>query len=109
MNTTSRSINNETLSAEDPEQLEPVYTSQPICVALVASGRLGMADADRAVRLKESQQSDESIGNILLQLWLISDRELAQALVEICGVPLVERKDYPDLAHLSENISANFL
>ncbi|MCG8099622.1 MAG: hypothetical protein JAZ05_11085, partial [Candidatus Thiodiazotropha taylori] len=109
MNTTSRSINNETLSAEDPEQLEPVYTSQPICVALVASGRLGMADADRAVRLKESQQSDESIGNILLQLGLISDRDLAQALVEICGVPLVERKDYPDLAHLSENISANFL
>jgi general secretion pathway protein E len=109
MNTTSRSINNETRSPEDPDQLEPVYTNQPICVALVASGRLGAAEADRAVRLKESQKSDESIGNILLQLGLISDRDLAMALVDICGVPLVERKEYPDLTHLSENISVNFL
>ncbi|MES9915870.1 MAG: ATPase, T2SS/T4P/T4SS family [Candidatus Thiodiazotropha sp. 4PDIV1] len=109
MNTTSRSINNETLTTEEREQLEPVYTSQPLCAALVASGRLGIAEADRAVRLKQSQQSDESIGNILLQLGLISDRDLAIALVDICGVSLAERKDYPDLANLSENISANFL
>lgn len=109
MNKTSRSSNNETHATDEQEPLEPAYTSQPLCVALVNSGRLSIADADRAVRLKQRQQSDETIGNLLLQLGLISDRDLALALVDICGIPLAEKKEYPDLSHLSENISANFL
>jgi general secretion pathway protein E len=109
MNTTSHSIINDTFSTELSEQTEAVYTRHPLCVVLVESGRLGSAEADRAVRLKTSQQSNESIAMILLQLGLISGRDLALAIVDVCGVPLIERKDYPDLAHISENISANFL
>ena len=106
---TSRMTNRELSSTETSVELESAYTSQPLCVALVEAGRLRIAEAERAVRLKESQQSDESIGTILLQLGLISDRDLAQALAEICDVPVAERKDYPDLTHLNENISVNFL
>jgi general secretion pathway protein E len=85
------------------------FRQHPLCVALVEAGRLNTADAERAVRLKEKQQSDQSIGTILLQLGLISDRDLAMALAKLCNIPVFEKKAYPDLAHISENISANFL
>ena len=81
----------------------------PLCVALVKSGRLATVDAERAVRLKENQQSDQSIGTILLQLGLISDRDLAVTLAALCDVPVIEKKAYPDLSHISDNISSNFL
>ncbi|PUB74831.1 MAG: type II secretion system protein GspE [gamma proteobacterium symbiont of Ctena orbiculata] len=85
------------------------YGEYPLCVSLVEGGRLGAVDAERAVRLKETQQSDQSIGTILLQLGLISDRDLAASLATLCKVPVIEQKAYPDLSHISENISTNFL
>ncbi|MES9945455.1 MAG: type II secretion system ATPase GspE [Candidatus Thiodiazotropha sp.] len=85
------------------------YLEYPLSVALVEGGRLSATDAERAVRLRENQQSDQSIGTILLQLGLISDRDLAVTLATLCGVPVIEKKAYPDLAHISENISSNFL
>ncbi|MCG8024433.1 MAG: type II secretion system ATPase GspE [Candidatus Thiodiazotropha endolucinida] len=85
------------------------YMEYPLCVALVEGGRLNTADAERAVRLRDNQQSDQSIGTILLQLGLISDRDLAITLSTLCEVPLIEAKDYPDLSHISDNISSNFL
>ncbi len=85
------------------------YTEHPLCIALVEGGRLSAADAERAVRLKEKQQSDQSIGTILLQLGLISDRDLATSLARLCNIPVIEKKAYPDLSHISENISSNFL
>ncbi|PVV09886.1 MAG: type II secretion system protein GspE [gamma proteobacterium symbiont of Ctena orbiculata] len=85
------------------------YLEYPLSVALVEGGRLSATDAERAVRLRENQQSDQSIGTILLQLGLVSDRDLAVTLATLCGVPVIEKKAYPDLAHISENISSNFL
>jgi general secretion pathway protein E len=85
------------------------FADHPLCAALVTAGRLRAADADRALRLKESQQSDESIGHILLQLGLISDRDLAKTLSKLTALPVLEKKDYLDFASLNENISANFL
>jgi general secretion pathway protein E len=85
------------------------YADHPLCVALVTAGMLRPADADRALRLKQNQQSDESVGNILLQLGLISDRDLAQTLSQLNGVPVIERKSYPDFSSLDERISSNFL
>ncbi|MEW8585387.1 MAG: ATPase, T2SS/T4P/T4SS family, partial [Candidatus Thiodiazotropha sp.] len=85
------------------------YGEYPLCVSLVEGGRLNAVDAERAVRLKETQQSDQSIGTILLQLGLISDRDLATSLATLCKVPVIEQKAYPDLSHISENISTNFL
>ncbi|MCU7797324.1 MAG: type II secretion system ATPase GspE [Candidatus Thiodiazotropha sp. (ex Myrtea spinifera)] len=86
-----------------------VYTEHPLCVALVTTGKLRAADADRALRLKDSQQSEESIGHILLQLGLISDRDLAQTLSQLNGLPVIEKKAYPAFASLEEGISAKFL
>ncbi|MES9971163.1 MAG: type II secretion system ATPase GspE [Candidatus Thiodiazotropha sp.] len=85
------------------------YLEYPLSVAMVEGGRLSATDAERAVRLRENQQSDQSIGTILLQLGLISDRDLAITLATLCDVPVIEKKAYPDLAHISENISSNFL
>jgi general secretion pathway protein E len=86
-----------------------LYADNPLCSALVKAGRLRAADADRALRLKETQQSDESIGNLLLQLGLISDRDLAQMLSRLNAIPVTEKRDYPAFASLEEAISANFL
>ncbi|MET0090644.1 MAG: type II secretion system ATPase GspE [Candidatus Thiodiazotropha sp.] len=44
-----------------------------------------------------------------MQLSLISDRDLAHALADLCRVPLLERKAYPDVAHLNDTISLKFL
>ncbi len=87
----------------------PLFADSPLCSALVTAGRLRPADADRALRLKQTQQSDESIGNILLQLGLISDRDLAQTLSRLNGIPVTEKKHYPAFTSLEESISANFL
>ncbi|MES9991428.1 MAG: type II secretion system ATPase GspE [Candidatus Thiodiazotropha sp.] len=92
---------------EDAELLK--YTKYPLCVSLVHGGRLSASDAERAVRLKETQQGDPSIGTILLQLGLISDRDLAATLANLCKISVIEQKAYPDISHISENISINFL
>ncbi len=86
-----------------------LFADSPLCSALVAAGRLRPADADRALRLKQTQQSDESIGNILLQLGLISDRDLAQTLSRLNDIPLTEKRHYPAFTSLEESISTNFL
>ncbi|MEW8505139.1 MAG: type II secretion system ATPase GspE [Candidatus Thiodiazotropha sp.] len=97
-------------SSSPENDAEPLrYREYPLCVSLVDGGRLSAVDAERAVRLKETQQSDQSIGTILLQLGLISDRDLADSLAILCKVPVIEQKAYPDLSHISENISTNFL
>ncbi|MES9923609.1 MAG: type II secretion system ATPase GspE [Candidatus Thiodiazotropha endolucinida] len=101
-------IAKENLSPEDDTGTLS-YMEYPLCVALVEGGRLNTADAERAVRLRDNQQSDQSIGTILLQLGLISDRDLAITLSTLCEVPLIEAKAYPDLSHISDNISSNFL
>ncbi|MEW8029263.1 MAG: type II secretion system ATPase GspE [Candidatus Thiodiazotropha sp.] len=98
----------ESLSSEDDTGALS-YMEYPLCVSLVEGGRLSTADAERAVRLRENRQSDRSIGTILLQLGLISDRDLAITLATLCGVPVIEKKAYPDLSHISDNISSNFL
>ena len=95
--------------SEGAENEAAPFADHPLCKALVAAGRLRPADADRAMRLKEAQQGDESIGNILLQLGLISDRDLAQTLSRLNGIPVTEKKDYPAFTDLEESISANFL
>ena len=85
------------------------FADHPLSKALVSAGRLRPADADRALRLKETQQSDESIGNILLQLGLISDQDLAQTLSKLNAIPVTEKRDYPPFTQLEESISTNFL
>ena len=86
-----------------------LFADNPLCSALVKAGRLRAADADRALRLKETRQSDESIGNLLLQLGLVSDRDLAQMFARLNAIPVTEKRDYPAFASLEEAISANFL
>ncbi|MEJ2590043.1 MAG: type II secretion system ATPase GspE [Candidatus Thiodiazotropha sp.] len=97
-------------SVEDGENDSHVsYAEHPLCVALIAAGHLRPADAERAFRLKESQQSDESVAHILLQLGLVSDRDLAATLSKLNALPVIEKKAYPDFTSLDERISANFL
>ncbi len=95
-------------SAENQAETAP-FADHPLCKALVSAGRLRPTDADRALRLKETQQSDESIGNILLQLGLISDHDLAQTLSKLNGIAVTEKKNYPAFSHLEDSISTNFL
>jgi general secretion pathway protein E len=100
-------ITGEVFPSEDTTEKD--YLENPLCVALVEGGLLSIADAERALRLKENQQSEQSIGTLLLQLGLISDLDLATTLSRLCDVPLMEKKAYSDLSQISENISSNFL
>ncbi|MET0090645.1 MAG: hypothetical protein ABW068_11635 [Candidatus Thiodiazotropha sp.] len=56
MKSQSRLIQEASSPPQTGEAAEPVYSRDPLALALVRAGRLGISEAERAVRLKESQQ-----------------------------------------------------
>ena len=80
-----------------------------LCAYLVDAGKIKQADADRAVRLFQDQAGRESLVSLLIKLGLLSDMELAQALSDYTGYPLVIKKEYPDELVDSDLISIKFL
>jgi general secretion pathway protein E len=77
------------------------------CRALVQAGRLDAGGLDRALRLQSN--GSEGLLQLLPRLGLISERDLAQAMAQHLGLPLVGQHDYPDLPVLEDKISARFL
>jgi general secretion pathway protein E len=74
---------------------------------LLSSGRLGAAGLERAQRL--CLDSGERFDAVLTRLGLLSERDLADALVALSGLPLVAAKDYPDAPVLEALLSRKFL
>jgi general secretion pathway protein E len=74
---------------------------------LVGQGRLDAAGLDRARRLARDQ--GERLDRVLTKLGVVSERDMAEALAELLGLPLVGAEDYPEAPVLEHEVSTNFL
>ena len=76
---------------------------------LISAGKLSLQELDRARRLQEEQLQGDPLGALLVKLGLLSDQDVAQALTEHLGLPLVEKKAFPDQPVVAEAVSSKFL
>ena len=79
-----------------------------ICDYLVARGRLKEADLVRARRLLE-ENGEGNLVPLLTRLGLVSEREMADALSEVLGLPLLSAKDCPESPPPNVQMSVRFL
>ncbi len=95
--------------------VEPLPTPAPdeslderICEYLVARGRLKEADLARARRLHE-EDGEGNLVPLLTRLGLVSEREMADALSEVLGLPLLSAKEFPEAPPANVQMSVRFL
>ncbi|MCC7220955.1 MAG: Flp pilus assembly complex ATPase component TadA, partial [Candidatus Contendobacter sp.] len=74
---------------------------------LVAHQKLTDADLQRARRVQDG--TGESLDTLLVKLGLVSERDLAEALVAEMNLPLVKPTDYPETPVTNGAISSRFL
>jgi len=79
-----------------------------ICAYLVARGRLKENDLVRARRLLE-ENGEGNLVPLLTRLGLVSEREMADALSEVMGLPLVTAKEFPEAPPQNVSMSIRFL
>jgi general secretion pathway protein E len=97
------------LNPENP--LQPVVLEsldERICEYLVARGRLKEADLARARRLHE-ESGEGNMVPLLTRLGLVSEREMADALSEVLGLPLLSAKECPESPPPNVQMSVRFL
>ncbi len=96
-------------SLPNPEQPgESESLDERICDYLVARGRLKEADLVRARRLLE-ENGEGNLVPLLTRLGLVSEREMADALSEVLGLPLLSAKDCPESPPPNVQMSVRFL
>ena len=95
-----------------PETEAPVLSGsaldERICQFLVAKGRLKETDLVRGRRLHEEDPSGRLVA-LLTRLGLVSEREMADAVAEIMGLPLMAAKDFPESPPPNVQLSTRFL
>jgi general secretion pathway protein E len=74
---------------------------------LIGAGKLTPAGSQRAERLAE--ESGERLEVVLARLGLASERDIADALAALLGLPRVGAGDYPAAPLLEERLSRQFL
>ena len=74
---------------------------------LIERSKLDRPGFERAKRLREGQS--ERLYTLLPKLGLVSERDMAQAIADRLGLPLVTPCDIPDLPLLEEKLSPRFL
>ncbi|MFZ5465917.1 MAG: type II secretion system ATPase GspE [Pseudomonadota bacterium] len=74
---------------------------------LVAAGKLSPADLERGQRL--AREGDGFLGPTLVRLGLVSERDVAETLAPLLGLPLAEAGDYPAVPVLEEQLAQRFL
>jgi general secretion pathway protein E len=94
-------------AAREPAHKELPEKHSPLAEILIERGRLEPAQLERALRLQEG--SGERLGSLLVKLGLVSDRDVAEALSEQMGLPMVKLREYPEEPLLEDKISPKFL
>ena len=89
-------------------RFEPESLDERICEYLVARGRLKEADLVRARRLHE-ENGEGNLVPLLTRLGLVSEREMADALSEVLGLPLLTAKEFPEAPPANVQMSVRFL
>jgi general secretion pathway protein E len=80
-----------------------------LCEYMVEAGKLSRDDVSRALRLQQEQDEKERIGSLLVKLGLLSDRDVAESLSKQSGLPLIEKKEFPDDLPVDKRVSLQFL
>ena len=80
-----------------------------ICEYLVARDSLKQADLVRGRRLHAEDTSGSTLISLLTRLGLVSERQMAEAVAELLGVPLLAAADFPESPPPNVQISARFL
>ena len=73
---------------------------------LVEHQKLSDADLQRARRVREG--SGEALDALLVKLGLVSERDMAEALVAQLNLPLVRPGDYPEVPATNGSVSPRF-
>jgi len=91
-----------------PTPAQDESLDERICEYLVARGRLKEADLARARRLHE-EDGEGNLVPLLTRLGLVSEREMADALSEVLGLPLLSAKEFPEAPPANVQMSVRFL
>ncbi|MCX7109287.1 MAG: type II secretion system ATPase GspE [Proteobacteria bacterium] len=92
----------------------PIIETPPIdnyglfAESLVRKGKAREAEINRARRLA-AQTDDQPLPALLMKLGIVSERDIAEALAEVSGLPLVGTSDYPEASPLPETVATRFL
>jgi len=86
----------------------PVPRYQRFAQELVVRGKLREPEIIRAQKLG-AQTDEPRIPALLLKLGLLSERDTAEILSDVSGLPLVVPDDYPESSPLPDTISIRFL
>ncbi len=84
-----------------------VPASKRLGEILIERGKLDGPALERALRLQED--SGEKLGQLLVTLGLVAQRDVAEALASELALPLVDAAGYPEFPILEERVSARFL
>ena len=74
---------------------------------LQARARLDQQILARALKLQ--RESGERLGQLLVQLGMVSERDLADAVAAQLGLSLLGAEDYPDTSPVDEPLAPEFL
>jgi len=74
---------------------------------LIRQGRLAAADLARATQAR--QDAGTPLEVVLVQLGVVSERHVAEALAESLGLPVAASADYPDEPLLEDSLNTAFL
>src|SRR5438552_11813290 len=80
---------------------------KPLGEILIERGKLDAQALGRALRLQEG--SGEKLGQLLVTLGLVAQRDVVEALALQLELPLLDASGYPEFPILEERISARFL
>ncbi len=90
----------------DPNGVDAL-AQKPLGELLIERGKLDHQALERALRLQE--ESGEKLGQLLVTLGLVAQRDVAEVLAAQLGLPLVDAGGYPEFPILEERVSARFL
>lgn len=86
----------------------PEYPYQRFASELVSRGKIREQEVHRA-RILGARAGDPKLPALLIRLGLVSERDAAEVLAEVSGMPLVSPQDFPDVSPLPEHWASRFL
>ncbi len=89
-------------------EIPPIDNYGLFAESLVRKGKAREAEINRARRLA-AQTDDQPLPALLMKLGIVSERDIAEALAEVSGLPLVGTSDYPEASPLPETVATRFL
>jgi len=97
------------MSVQSPHPDSPAHDDahQRLGELLLERTGLDAASLERALKLQA--ESQEPIGQILLQLGMISERDLAEGLGALLDLPVIQSSDYPQTPLAHATLAAEFL